>query len=82
MPKPTASIAPKVSNARVPILPHNVYEKTNPTTSDLFSAMASIQQTTNVVLLIKTYKREPSHRFDETKKTNILMPSHFCLLHP
>jgi hypothetical protein len=38
--------------------------------------MATIQQTTKTVLFIKTYKREPSQNFDETKKANILMPSH------
>jgi hypothetical protein len=74
IPKPIASIAPDVSNARVPILPHNVYEKTNPTTSHVFSAMATIQQTIKALLFTKTYK--PTHRFDETKKANILMPSH------
>ena len=73
--KPIASIAPDVSNAQVPILPHNVYEKTNPT-SNVFSAMATIQQTIKAVLFTKTYKREPSHLFDETKKANFLMPSH------
>jgi hypothetical protein len=36
--------------------------------------MATIQQTIKVVLFTKTYK--PSYRFDETKKVNILMPSH------
>jgi hypothetical protein len=76
IPKPIASIALDVSNAQVPILPHNVYEKTNPTTSNVFSAMATIQQTTKAVLFIKTYKREPFHHFDETKKANIVMPAH------
>jgi len=76
IPKPIASIAPDVSNAQVPILPHNVYEKTNPITSNVLSAMATIQQTIKAVLFTKTYKREPCHRFDETKKANILMSSH------
>jgi hypothetical protein len=76
IPKPIASISPDVSNAQVPILPHNVYEKTNPTTSHVFSAMATIQETTKAVLFIKTYKRETSHHFEVTKTTNILMPSH------
>jgi hypothetical protein len=68
--------SPDVYNAQVHILPHNVHEKTNPTTSHVYSAMATIQQTTKAVLFIKPYKREPSHHFEETKKSNIFMPSH------
>jgi hypothetical protein len=75
IPKPIATIAPDVSNAQVHTLAHNVYEKRNPT-SNVFSAMATHPQTTKAVLFIKTYKREPSHQFEETKKSNIPKPSH------
>jgi hypothetical protein len=60
--------SPDASNAQVHILPHNAYEKTNPTTSHVYSAMATIQQTTKAVLFVKTYKRKSYHHFEKNQE--------------
>jgi antitoxin component of MazEF toxin-antitoxin module len=70
IPKPIASTAPEASNAPVVILPNNVYGKINLTMSNVFSAMVTIQPTTRDALFIKTYRREPSHHFEEDKTAN------------
>jgi hypothetical protein len=66
--KPTAIIAPDVSNALAVISPSNVQEKKNKKMSNAFSVMETTQPTTRDALSIKTYRREPSHRYEAKKK--------------
>jgi hypothetical protein len=70
VPKSTAIIAPDVSNALAVISPSNVQEKKNQKMSNVFSVMVNTQPTTKDALSKKTYRREPSHRYEANKKKN------------
>jgi hypothetical protein len=55
-------------NALAVISPGNVQEKKNQTMSDVFSVTVTTQPTTRDAVSTKTYRREPSRRYEANKK--------------